>query len=75
MHLSNLRPVKRIDLLLESVARIRPRDAFKLVILAGGDFSPYVEQVQRLGLGDRVVVRGAKGSMNLGDDAEIRMDA
>ncbi len=57
VHLSNLRPVKRIDLLLESVARVRPRDSFKLVVLAGGDFSPYAEQVQRLGLGDRVIVR------------------
>lgn len=57
VHLSNLRPVKRIDLLLDSVARVRPRDAFKLVILAGGDFSPFTEHVRRLGLGDRVIVR------------------
>jgi N-acetyl-alpha-D-glucosaminyl L-malate synthase BshA len=57
LHLSNLRPVKRIDLLLETVARIRPREAFKLVILAGADFSPYAEQVRRLGLEERVVVR------------------
>ena len=42
LHLSNLRPVKRIDLLLETAARIRPRDSFKLVILAGGDFAPFV---------------------------------
>src|SRR5947207_1438206 len=33
VHLSNLRPVKRIDLLLDTVARVKPRDAFKLVIL------------------------------------------
>ncbi len=57
LHLSNLRPIKRVDLLLETVARIRPRESFKLVILAGGDFAPYAGQVQRLGLGDRVVVR------------------
>ncbi|MEI6465782.1 MAG: N-acetyl-alpha-D-glucosaminyl L-malate synthase BshA [Verrucomicrobiota bacterium] len=57
LHLSNLRPVKRVDLLLEAVARVRPRDAFKLVILAGGDFTPFAAQVERLGLGDRVVVR------------------
>jgi N-acetyl-alpha-D-glucosaminyl L-malate synthase BshA len=57
LHLSNLRPPKRIDLLLEAVARVQPRDAFKLVILAGADFSPHVEQVRRLGLGDRVIVR------------------
>jgi N-acetyl-alpha-D-glucosaminyl L-malate synthase BshA len=57
VHLSNLRPVKRIDLLLDTVARIRPREGFKLVILAGGDFAPFSEQVRRLGIGDRVVVR------------------
>lgn len=57
VHLSNLRPVKRIDLLLDSVARVRPRESFKLVILAGGDFSPFSQHVRRLGLGDRVVVR------------------
>jgi len=57
IHSSNLRPVKRIDLLLESVARVRPRDAFKLVILAGGSFEPYVKDVQRLELNGRVVVR------------------
>ncbi len=57
LHLSNLRPIKRIDLLLETASRLRPRDAFKLVILAGGDFSPYLPEVQRLGLADRVIVR------------------
>jgi N-acetyl-alpha-D-glucosaminyl L-malate synthase BshA len=57
VHLSNLRPVKRIDLLLDTVARVRPRESFKLVILAGGDFAPFVEQVRRLGIEDRVVVR------------------
>lgn len=57
VHLSNLRPVKRIDLLLDAVARIRPRDAFKLVVLAGGDFGPFMAHVQRLGIADRVVVR------------------
>jgi L-malate glycosyltransferase len=57
LHSSNVRPVKRIDLLLESVARIRPRDAFKLVVLAGGEFAPYAGDVQRLGLADRVIVR------------------
>ena len=56
-HSSNLRPVKRIDLLLETVALIRPRQSFKLVVLAGGDFSPFTGDVRRLGLGDRVIVR------------------
>lgn len=57
VHLSNLRPVKRIDLLLDAVARVRPREAFKLVILAGGDFSPFSLHVRRLGIADRVLVR------------------
>ncbi len=57
LHLSNLRPIKRVDLLLETAARIRPRDSFVLVILAGGDFTPYWDSVRRLGLEDRVVVR------------------
>jgi len=57
LHSSNLRPMKRIDLLLETVARIRPRQSFKLVILAGADFAPYWNDVRRLGLEDRIVVR------------------
>ncbi len=57
LHASNLRPLKRIDLLLETVARVRPREAFKLVVLAGGDWGPFASDVRRLGLEDRVVVR------------------
>jgi N-acetyl-alpha-D-glucosaminyl L-malate synthase BshA len=57
LHSSNLRPLKRIDLLLETVARIRPRDSFKLVILAGGSFEPFAKDVQRLNLHDRIIVR------------------
>ncbi len=57
LHASNLRPLKRIDLLLETAARLRPREAFKLLILAGGDFAPFAGEVRRLGLADRVIVR------------------
>jgi N-acetyl-alpha-D-glucosaminyl L-malate synthase BshA len=57
LHSSNLRPLKRIDLLLKTVALIRPLESFKLVILAGGDFSPFAGEVCRLGLTDRVIVR------------------
>lgn len=57
VHLSNLRPVKRIDLLLDTVARVRPQEQFKLVILAGGDFAPFQEQVRRLGIENQVMVR------------------
>jgi N-acetyl-alpha-D-glucosaminyl L-malate synthase BshA len=57
LHASNLRPPKRIDLLLEVAARLRPRDAFKLVILAGESFAPFQGEVRRLRLEDRVIVR------------------
>ena len=57
LHSSNLRPVKRIDLLLETAARIRPRASFKLVILAGGNFAPFAAEVRRLGLENRVIMR------------------
>lgn len=57
LHLSNLRPVKRIDRLLETVALIRPRDSFKLLVLAGGDFTPFEAEVRRLGIEDRIIVR------------------
>jgi N-acetyl-alpha-D-glucosaminyl L-malate synthase BshA len=57
LHSSNLRPVKRIDLLLKTAALIRPRDGFRLVILAGESFAPFVDDLRRLGLEDRVIVR------------------
>ena len=56
-HSSNLRPVKRIDLLLEAVARIRPRESFKVLIVAGESFTPFVSEMKRLGLQERVIVR------------------
>jgi len=56
-HASNLRPVKRIDLLLETIARIRPRSSFKLLILAGESFSPFVSEMKRLGLERSVIIR------------------
>lgn len=57
VHSSNLRPLKRIDLLLETVARVRTRAPFKLVILGGSSFEPFVAQVKALHLEERVVVR------------------
>ncbi len=56
LHSSNLRPVKRVDLLLEAAARVRPRPSFRLLILAGEDFAPFAGDVRRLGLEGRVVV-------------------
>ncbi len=56
-HSSNLRPLKRIDLLLETVARIRPKKSFKLLVLAGGSFAPFAPEVRRLKIQDRLIVR------------------
>jgi len=52
-----LHQAKRIDLLLETAARIRPRESFKLLILAGDSFAPFQAPVRRLGLEDRIIVR------------------
>ncbi len=57
LHLSNLRPVKRIDVMLNALAKITRRDRFKVVILAGGSFAPYAGQVKQLGLQDTIIVR------------------
>jgi N-acetyl-alpha-D-glucosaminyl L-malate synthase BshA len=57
LHSSNLRAFKRIDLLLECCARIRPRESFKLLVLAGASFAPFMGDVRRLGLENRVIVR------------------
>ncbi|NBQ57338.1 MAG: N-acetyl-alpha-D-glucosaminyl L-malate synthase BshA [Opitutaceae bacterium] len=55
-HSSNLRPVKRVDLVLAAFAQVEPHTS-KLLILAGGDFSAFQADVVRLGLTDRVIVR------------------
>lgn len=57
IHSSNLRPVKRIDLLLDTVARIGPHHPFKLLIIAGASFAGFAEDVKRLGLTERIIVK------------------
>jgi len=57
LHSSNLRPLKRVDVLLETIARLRPADSFKLLVLAGGGFEPFKQQVRRLGVENRIIVR------------------
>ncbi|HTL67663.1 MAG TPA: N-acetyl-alpha-D-glucosaminyl L-malate synthase BshA [Lacunisphaera sp.] len=57
LHLSNLRPLKRIDLLLDTVARLKPVARFKLVVLAGADPSALRAAAQARGVADRLVVR------------------
>ena len=57
LHVSNLRPLKRLDLLLDTVGKLKPRLAFKLVVLAGADPGPLLAEARRLGLADRLIIR------------------
>jgi glycosyltransferase involved in cell wall biosynthesis len=57
LHMSHLRPVKRIDLLLRTIAMVKNRARVRLFILAGGPFDPYESLLDELGLRDRVIVR------------------
>jgi L-malate glycosyltransferase len=57
LHASNLRPLKRIDLLVDVVARLKPRFAFKLVVLAGGSTAPLLAEAERRGVSERIVIR------------------
>ena len=57
LHMSNLRPGKRIDLLLRTIALLRNRDRIRLLILAGGSFESHESLLDELGLRDRVMVR------------------
>jgi N-acetyl-alpha-D-glucosaminyl L-malate synthase BshA len=57
IHLSNLRPLKRVDVLLRAAALLPREIPFKLLVLAGDSFAPFVPEVERLALSGRVVVR------------------
>ncbi len=57
VHTSNVRPLKRIDLLLQAFARMRSRRSARLLILAGGAFAPYRALVEELGISDRLIVK------------------
>lgn len=57
VHTSNVRPPKRIDLLLRVFAAARSSQAMRLLILAGGSFAPYEPLRSELGLGERLIVR------------------
>jgi glycosyltransferase involved in cell wall biosynthesis len=56
LHMSNLRPVKRIDLLLRTIAKSKNRARLRLFILAGGPFDPYEPLLDELRLRDCVIV-------------------
>ncbi|HMF45469.1 MAG TPA: glycosyltransferase, partial [Candidatus Udaeobacter sp.] len=57
LHMSSLRPVKRIDLLLRTVAMSKNRRRLRLFIMAGGPFDPYESLLDELRLRDVVIVR------------------
>ncbi len=57
LHMSNLRPPKRIDHMLQIIAAAKHREKLKLLILAGGNFAPYVPLVRRLGIERQVEVK------------------
>ncbi|CAN5637609.1 N-acetyl-alpha-D-glucosaminyl L-malate synthase BshA [soil metagenome] len=57
VHTSNVRPLKRIDLLLRAFAATRSARPMRLLILAGESFAPYEPLLDQLGLRGRVLVR------------------
>jgi len=57
LHMSSLRPVKRVDLLLRTIAASKNRRRLRLFILAGGPFDPYESLLDELSLRDVVVLR------------------
>jgi N-acetyl-alpha-D-glucosaminyl L-malate synthase BshA len=57
LHMSNLRPVKRVDLLLRTIAMSKNRARLRLFILAGGPFDIYEPLLDELELRGSVIVR------------------
>ena len=57
VHISNVRPLKRIDLLLRTFAAARSARPLRLLILAGSAFAPYEPLLDELKLRDRVTVK------------------
>lgn len=61
LHMSNLRPTKRIDLLLRAIARTSDRARIRLLILAGGAFDDYEPLLDKLGIRENVLIRHNAG--------------
>jgi N-acetyl-alpha-D-glucosaminyl L-malate synthase BshA len=57
VHISNVRPLKRIDLLLQTFAAARSARPLRMLILAGSSFAPYQPLLDELNLRERVVVK------------------
>ena len=56
LHMSNIRPVKRVVDILDAVSRLKNKHQTKLLILAGGSFEGWEPELDRLGIRDRVIV-------------------
>ena len=59
LHMSNLRPSKRIDLLLRIIAKMKQRNRVRLLILAGSSFASCEPLLDELGIRQNVIVRTA----------------
>ena len=57
VHMSNLRPVKRIDLLLRAFAATKTRTKMRLLILAGESFRRHEPMLDELKIRPQVIVR------------------
>ncbi|HEY2124836.1 MAG TPA: N-acetyl-alpha-D-glucosaminyl L-malate synthase BshA [Chthoniobacterales bacterium] len=57
LHMSNARPLKRIDLLLKTVSLMRNRARVRLLILAGGSLDSYSGLIDELGLREQIIIR------------------
>jgi len=59
LHMSNLRPSKRVDLLLRIIAKMKQRDRVRLLILAGGSFASCEPLVDELDIRQNLIVQTA----------------
>jgi N-acetyl-alpha-D-glucosaminyl L-malate synthase BshA len=59
LHMSNLRPTKRIDLLLRIIAKMKQRNRVRLLILAGSSFASCDPLLDELDIRQNVIVRTA----------------
>ncbi len=57
VHISNVRPLKRVDLLLRAFAAARSSRPLRLLIVAGSSFAPYEPLLDELRLRERVIVK------------------
>ncbi len=57
IHLSNMRPVKRIPDLLTIMALVKNEPRIKLLLLAGGNVEQYEPLIKKLGIGKQLIVR------------------